>query len=98
MLSEQGQNFIRKMELIVELMEVEKDEGCLSLFARDVAERLCEQVLHGRGLTSLEITLGTNEGKISAIKEYRTRTGTSLSETKTAVEDYFKQNMKFYGV
>lgn len=97
MLSEQGQNFIRKMELIVELMEVEKDEGCLSLL-RDVAERLCERVLHGRGLTSLEITLGTNEGKISAIKEYRTRTGTSLSEAKTAVEDYFKQNgLKFYG-
>lgn len=42
-------------------------------------------------LTVEEVSLGKKEGKISAIREYRSRTGKSLIESKNMVENYFSK-------
>lgn len=48
-------------------------------------------------LTTEEIRLGEKEGKISAIREYRSRTGKGLKEAKDTVENYFaKYGFQFW--
>lgn len=48
-------------------------------------------------LTDYEIDLGVKQGKVAAIKEYRSRTSASLLDSKNAVENYFSRNgLRFY--
>lgn len=64
---------------------------------REIAQYEFNRIFHADGsLTEEEIRLGTQQGKIAAIREYRSRTGLGLKEAKDAVEDYFlRKGLKF---
>ena len=48
-------------------------------------------------LTDHEIVMGTDKGKIHAVKSYKLRSGYSLVESKQRVEKYFADNgLKFW--
>lgn len=48
-------------------------------------------------LTSEEISIGMNDGKVKCIVEYKRRLDCSLVEAKHTVEKFFKDNnLKFY--
>lgn len=50
-------------------------------------------------LTSEELRIGMDHGKLELVKEYKTRTGKSLLDTKWFVEDVFaKYNYQFSNV
>lgn len=66
---------------------------------REIAQYEFNLMFHpDNNLTMEEVRLGREHGKISAIKEYRGRTGAGLREAKDVVENYFiKYNLTFYG-
>lgn len=66
--------------------------------AKTMAEKLLLNMFDNlEELTAYEIDLGVKQGKVAAIKEYRSRTCSSLLEAKNAVENYFSRNgLRFY--
>lgn len=49
------------------------------------------------GLTAKEVSVGINHGKIECIKEYRSRTGKSLLDSKKDIENHFVVNNLNFG-
>lgn len=80
-------NMKEKFERIVEICEL----GLKFNDLQDSCMLMIEQLIkNGPGLTNQEISLGVNIGKIAAIKAYKERTYKSLTDSKFAVEEYFK--------
>jgi len=76
-----------KFERIVEICEL----GLKFNDLQDSCMLLIGQLLqNGPSLTAQEIYLGVNVGKIAAIKAYKERTYRSLTDSKFAVEEHFK--------
>ena len=59
---------------------------------RELKVAMSGSPIDAHDLTGLEIRLGEDRGKIAAIKEYRNRTGSSLLDSKNAVEAYFSRH------
>jgi len=55
------------------------------------------KVVNKYAVTKTEESLGINQGKIAAIKEYRSRTGLGLKESKEAVEEHFTRKGLTFG-
>lgn len=77
----------------------QKSRGPVRRLAKDLMLVLINELLHeGDTLSYAEVYIGQHEGKIAAIREYRTRTGAGLKEAKDAVENHFAKNdLKFFG-
>lgn len=81
---------------IAQLMEDSKGDqelyNALYLSFRKAAEKPFPKTELDMRINAREISLGKNEGKLTAVREYRLRTGLSLMEAKNAIEDYFLIN------